>query len=208
MATQSCHRISQGIWFSVFQYIGIPLTDYPCQILWQLGVAIGFWVSSFRVQNPMVCSPWFNLWKHWPRMFWFDFLFLESWNTLCSLTCGVPLGPCDVFMTSGFCAEPVISSLNMAAGSSSELPPWCEYVKDQILKLHEDRFGFWWVLVGAFWSVLLLCILDLLPLYLAGSQQWPWVLDAQDSKPAVANGDVRCCWRDCPDVCCFVWERA
>jgi hypothetical protein len=29
----------------------------------------------------------------------------------------------------------------MAAGSSSELPPWCEYVKDQILKLHEDRFG-------------------------------------------------------------------
>ena len=35
-------------------------------------------------------------------MFWFDFLFLESWNTLCSLTCGVPLGPCDVFMTSGF----------------------------------------------------------------------------------------------------------
>ena len=109
MATQSCHRISQGIWFSVFQYIGIPLTDYPCQILWQLGVAIGFWVSSFRVQNPMVCSPWFNLWKHWPRMFWFDFLFLESWNTLCSLTCGVPLGPCDVFMTSGFCAEPVIS---------------------------------------------------------------------------------------------------
>ena len=90
-------------------------------------------------------------------MFWFDFLVLESWNAPCSLTCGVPLGPCDVFMTSGFCAEPVISSLNMAAGSSNELPPWCEYVKDQILKLHQDRFGFGWVLVGAF----LVCVATL-----------------------------------------------